>query len=553
MLDFFSPLGPCHLLVLHLPIGGFVALWFAWLARSKPQQYVYAKSFLTLNLFLLLTTVLSVATGWLYRYHGGYGDELDWHELAGYLFAALVSLQFVVLILLRRRASVGLKWVYYLLFLFASAAMVVTSHLGGELVHGKGFVKKAFRQKVQMPETSAPLPAIQLQAIADTSVPQTVERGQHPLRPFQVATEPSDATSNQNDARLSSTSVASTTNDELGAQAADRAFDPFAPLVASDSRESDLIQPPSPQVLFRAAETEVIRTSQPLVQQVESQWTPASAELSYQRFNRAARVLKNHCYSCHGATKVKGGLRLDRKEFAMTAGDSGEVSIIPYNAQSSLLITRMRLPQTHDDVMPPSSRAPVDVDGIRALMAWIDAGAVWDSDIVWVPDQQPAHNDVRAQPAQAALALEALTQAGIPYQRMGWDDPRIRVNLSSQSSEDLAQKIQTLLTVKERVIWLDLSQSSLSQELAEQLVAFENLERLKLMEAQFGDEVLQKLTALKALTYLNLYQSNVTDSAMETLSQIVNLRKVFLAESLVTPAGVERLRSLNSALKIVYR
>ena len=60
MLDVLEPFGPLHILVLHIPIGGFVALWFAWLARSNRQRYVYSKSFLTLNLFLLLSTGLGL-------------------------------------------------------------------------------------------------------------------------------------------------------------------------------------------------------------------------------------------------------------------------------------------------------------------------------------------------------------------------------------------------------------------------------------------------------------------------------------------------------------
>lgn len=563
MLDVLEPLGPLHILVLHLPIGGFVALWFAWLARSNRQRYVYSKSFLTLNLFLLLTTGLSVATGWLYGQNGSYGSELDWHTRSSYVFIALVSLQFFVLIALRKRVLTRLKLAYYLLFILASASMVVTSHLGGELVHGKGFVKQAFRQKVQAQETAESSLAMQMKSSVAVNSRGNFGTEVNSLIDSELDFMQSDISLNQANAKpLHHSQMQARAPQELDAiapleepdlQALDTEFNPFAPLEANVTTKTNSDQAHRRQTILGGDQTYVLSTEQPVVAQSIPQWDLASAELAHNRFNQAARVLKNHCYSCHGATKVKGGLRLDSKELAMTAGDSGEVSIIPFDAQSSLLITRMLLPQSHDDVMPPSSKAPVDVDELTALINWIDAGAIWDTDIVFVPDQSPTYSDQRTQVDYKTDPLDVLTQANIQYQMMGWDDPRIRINLSSHSPNQLAQKIETLLIVKERVAWLDLSQVSLSRELAEQLVAFENLERLKLIGAQLEDGALQELITLNALAYLNLYQTNVTDSMLDDLSRFANLRKVFLAETLVTATGVERLRAGNSAVKIVYR
>ena len=114
---------------------------------------------------------------------------------------------------------------------------------------------------------------------------------------------------------------------------------------------------------------------------------------------------------------------MDSKEFALTAGDSGLVSIIPYDAQSSLLIKRMLLPNEHDDVMPPSGKAPVDAAELAALIEWIDAGAIWDRDIVFVPNQQPTRNELSATESKGSSDLDALAKAGIQYQAMAWNDP----------------------------------------------------------------------------------------------------------------------------------
>ena len=200
MLDILDPIGPFHILLLHLPIGGFVALWFAWLASSKGQKYLYSKSFLTLNLFLLLSTGLSVATGWLYSHHGSYGTELDWHERSGYIFVGFVCLQFFVLLVLRKRESTALKLIYYLIFVSSSTSMVVTSHLGGELVHGKGFIKKAFRQKVQAQE--AAVSALTMQMQSNAALNAQVTAGPNPSLDSEVISA-IGLSSNQNGTKLS--------------------------------------------------------------------------------------------------------------------------------------------------------------------------------------------------------------------------------------------------------------------------------------------------------------------------------------------------------------
>ena len=440
MLDYLTPYGPFHILILHLPIGGFAALWFAWLAAPNRAQYVYSKTFFVLNLFLLLSTSLSVVTGWLYQQQGAYGAELDLHAISGYVFAGLVASQFIFLIAVRRRPLGFFRMGYHLLVLAASAAMVFTSHLGGELVHGKGFVKKAFRPKKDY-VAKANVPA--------TEVARTTNEmnGATRLTMYEDATVASD---------LQVTEAKKRTLQEQAALSQD--FDPFAPIEASAKKNSDTAwdpfaplpndvsgastTPPIPSEGMSSSSGQVPAESADQLSQTGAsvKWDQASAELAHKRFNRAARVMKNHCYSCHGATKVKGGLRLDSKEHALTAGDSGLVSIIPHDAQSSLLITRMLLPKEHDDVMPPSSKAPVDPDELVALMEWIDAGAIWDTDIVFVPNQQTVRKVQEADEVKGAPELDALTHAGIQYQAMGWDDHRIRVSLTSHSLADLAKK-----------------------------------------------------------------------------------------------------------------
>jgi len=102
-----------------------------------------------------------------------------------------------------------------------------------------------------------------------------------------------------------------------------------------------------------------------------------AAEVDFKRDIQS--LFADKCYSCHGAEKQKGGLRLDRKNHALQGGDSGKV-IVPGKAGDSLLIRNVSGADP-DNVMPPKGKGePVTEKQLALLRAWIDAGAVWPDD-----------------------------------------------------------------------------------------------------------------------------------------------------------------------------
>ncbi|MBX3398678.1 MAG: DUF1549 domain-containing protein, partial [Gemmataceae bacterium] len=88
-------------------------------------------------------------------------------------------------------------------------------------------------------------------------------------------------------------------------------------------------------------------------------------------------IFAKACVSCHGDTKQKGGLRLDRKADALQGGDSG-AAILPRKAKDSPLLQRVSSADP-DVVMPPKGEK-LTAQEIATLRAWIDAGATWPDD-----------------------------------------------------------------------------------------------------------------------------------------------------------------------------
>ncbi|MHB1177241.1 MAG: DUF1549 domain-containing protein [Daejeonella sp.] len=86
-------------------------------------------------------------------------------------------------------------------------------------------------------------------------------------------------------------------------------------------------------------------------------------------------IFAHNCYKCHGAEKVKGELRLDRKNMVFKGGENGPV-IIPGNASESEIFRRITLPSNHKDRMPSKGKKLSEND-IAVINFWIQKGAPW--------------------------------------------------------------------------------------------------------------------------------------------------------------------------------
>lgn len=86
-------------------------------------------------------------------------------------------------------------------------------------------------------------------------------------------------------------------------------------------------------------------------------------------------ILREHCYSCHGESKQKSGLRLDVKAAALKGGELYGAAIVARDAKSSPLVDFVANPDA-DLVMPPDG-PPLSAHQIAVLSRWVDEGAVW--------------------------------------------------------------------------------------------------------------------------------------------------------------------------------
>jgi hypothetical protein len=96
-------------------------------------------------------------------------------------------------------------------------------------------------------------------------------------------------------------------------------------------------------------------------------------------FSRDVRpIFVRACYSCHGAQKQRGSLRLDRKIDAFKGGSLGN-DIVPGKSADSLLL-RAVSGLERDLVMPPKEKDRLPTEDVAILRAWIEQGAKWPED-----------------------------------------------------------------------------------------------------------------------------------------------------------------------------
>ncbi len=98
-------------------------------------------------------------------------------------------------------------------------------------------------------------------------------------------------------------------------------------------------------------------------------------------------ILAKHCYACHGPQAAEGGLRLHAATHALGPTDTGDVVIVPGDAESSRLLERISASDPADR-MPPEG-TPLSERQIEFIRGWIEQGAIFREHWAFQPISHP--------------------------------------------------------------------------------------------------------------------------------------------------------------------
>jgi cytochrome c553 len=103
-------------------------------------------------------------------------------------------------------------------------------------------------------------------------------------------------------------------------------------------------------------------------------------------------ILWENCYHCHGpdSSTREAGLRLDRRDDAVTARGDYDPAIIPGNPAASPLIERILSTDPEDQMPPPETHKTLKPHEIEILQRWVKEGAPYQPHWSLIAPTRPA-------------------------------------------------------------------------------------------------------------------------------------------------------------------
>ncbi len=271
-----------------------------------------------------------------------------------------------------------------------------------------------------------------------------------------------------------------------------------------------------------------------------------------------APLFQEKCYSCHGANKQKGKLRLDQPDFILKGGKEGN-DVVAGSPATSEMIKRLLLPRNEEHHMPPKEKPQLNEKEIALLHWWIETGASFDKQVKELVQtekvkpslqalQQVAIPDKLIMPDAAVsaadtAALGALRKRGIVVTPMVMNSNYLQANffaVDSVTDKDIA----LLVPIKKQLLSLRLSNASVNDGSLKLIAQCTSLIKLYLDKTKVTDKGLAGLQAITNLQYLNLVGTGITAQGLMQLKEMKNLHTIYLYQSAIKKEEWSSLKSL---------
>jgi uncharacterized membrane protein len=259
-------------------------------------------------------------------------------------------------------------------------------------------------------------------------------------------------------------------------------------------------------------------------------------------------ILQDKCGGCHSATKQKGGLRLDGKDWILKGGKDGKV-FESGNPMGSELYKRSALDPLEEKHMPPKGKPQLTEQEMNLISWWISSNAGFDKKVkelaqspkvmpallamqsAAVSVKKPAIPDGNIDKAPEA-ALDSLRKAGVIVLPVAANSNWLNVNFVSIPK--VTDKVVALLApISKQIVWLKLGYAELSTNSWKLIGQCNNLTRLSIEHTNLTDENLTHLSSLNNLLYLNLVGTKISAKGVEQLKPLSKLEELYLGQTMI--------------------
>jgi uncharacterized membrane protein len=273
------------------------------------------------------------------------------------------------------------------------------------------------------------------------------------------------------------------------------------------------------------------------------------------------QVLIQKCGSCHNEETRKGDFLLTTHEGLLEGGENGAV-LQSGSPLSSELFKRISMDPSSRKFMPPKG-PQMSYSETMLLKFWIQEGMPFDmkvtderipeelklilqSEYELVTERKPIYEKVQVDPVSSE-ALQKLRSLGFRVTPLSEENNFLEVVAKDSLT---AEKVSALLSVKNQITWLDLSNSGVKDEWLAPLSEFAMLTRLNLNNTSISDLGLSYLQGLEYLEALLLHSTQVSDAGIKMLSVQKNLQRIYVWNTKVTQELGDSLQKENPKLQI---
>jgi hypothetical protein len=291
----------------------------------------------------------------------------------------------------------------------------------------------------------------------------------------------------------------------------------------------------------------------------------ASADLFLDVVNPA---LQQRCSTCHNDSKKSGGLSMASYDSLIKGGEKGAV-ITPGNMAGSDLFHRISLTPDDKDFMPKDGKTPLTKNEVKAIGAWIAAGAPKSGLVGQMKLTADASSAIQAVigaggsggdeqadngggvSKEAPLPTVAAADAALVTKVVaeGFILRKVDKNSNLLDADYVSAKPVTSDTISDlaklapQLLRLNLRHAGVTDAMVKTISSFPNLRHLRLeANPAVTDAAAKDISGIKTLTYLNLVNTKVTDTGFTQVAALPKLQRIYFWGTPITPAAVTKLK-----------
>jgi hypothetical protein len=271
-------------------------------------------------------------------------------------------------------------------------------------------------------------------------------------------------------------------------------------------------------------------------------------------------VLDAKCVSCHNSTKAKGGLVMTTSDLLLKGGKSGAV-LDTSDANMSLLLQRVHLPEDDKKHMPPLGKPQLDDQELAILYNWIRRGADCKIKVTELDPTDTlrsiASNLFRSSGEQesydfSSASEEKIRQLNTNYRAvypLATGSPAIAVDFFGAAFFK-PEQLKELLPVKTQLVSLNLAKMPVTDEALTIIGEFSNLRDLDLSFTKVTGSGLSALGKLHHLKRISLTNTTVRRDDLQNLLNLKELREIYLWNTGLSLAEAGEIKKKYPLLEI---